>query len=833
MFGNYLIVALRNIARHKLHSFINIGGLAVGLACAILIILFVRDELSYDTWLPDTQNLYRMELTILPPGRAPMSFAVVPYPMTEGLQDAIPEIRGTTRLQQEGMTLTVGDRQFVEQVDVVDPQFFDIVRLQLVAGTAASVFRQPDSVVLSQAGARKYFGDADPIGKIITTGRGGCDDSDAACKAQIVNLRVTGIVRDIPHNSQLSGDVFLPTTSAADRYSQGAKRDWLSNNGYGYLLLAPGAGPDSVVSKAGAVFDKAVTGPLHQFGIPVSGSRAYKLHLTPFTRVHLDSARWTINLTPPGSWALVYGVAAIGVLILLVACFNFMNLATARAMLRAREIALRKTLGGRRGQLVVQFLGEAVLMALLALVLALALVEILLPAFGRFLQRPIAFHYLADWRLLLVVLGTAVIAGLVSGLYPALVLSGFRPAGVLRANSSGQGGSGRLRGMLVVLQFAVSIGLGIAALVVFSQIGYARNIGLGFDRESVLIVGGGGRVTADGHGSFVQTLRANPGIQAIGMASYMPFDSGESNVTVQVPGRPDKLIINHIEISPNLPEVLGMRLVAGRLLSDARADDRMDVRAVYANGHINATPQNEGHNILVNQAAAARMGFTPQDAVGKTVLMMQNHVRIAGVLADANFRGARELIRPVIFDYDPKLSLSLALRLRPGSVPETLAFIDKSWRAFSPIAGIQRRFLDESFDKLYQADQRQGTMFGVFVVVAVVIACLGLFGLAAFTAGRRTREIGIRKAFGARDRDVLRLLLWQFSIPVLLANLLAWPIAWYYLHRWLEGFAYHISLTPLYFAVVGAAALLIAWATVLTHALRVARANPIHALRHE
>jgi putative ABC transport system permease protein len=753
--------------------------------------------------------------------------------MTEGLQDAIPEIKGTTRLQQEGMTLTVGDRQFVEPVDVVDPQFFDIVRLQLIAGTPASVFRQPDSVVLSQTGARKYFGSADPIGKIITTGRGGCDDGDAACKAQIINLRVTGIVRDIPHNSQLSGDVFVPTTSAADRYSQGSKRDWLSNNGYGYLLLAPGADPQGVIAKAAGVFDRLVTGPVHQFGFAISGSQAYKLHLTPFRRVHLDSAAWSFNMTPAGSWALVYGVAAVGVLILLVACFNFMNLATARAMLRAREIALRKTMGGRRGQLVVQFLGEAVLMALLALLIALALVEVLLPLFGNFLQRPIAFHYVSDLPLLLFILAVTIVAGLVSGLYPALVLSGFRPAGVLRANSSGQGGSGWLRGTLVVLQFAVSIGLGIAALVVFSQIGYARNIGLGFDRESVLIVGGGGRVTADGRGSFVQTLRANPGIQAIGMASYMPFDSGESNVTVQVPGRPDKLLINHIETSPNLPEVLGMRLLAGRLLSDARADDRMDVRAIYAGGRVNATPQNEGHNILVNQSAAARMGFTPQEAVGKTVLLMQNHVHIAGVLADANFRGARELIRPVIFDYDPNMSLNLALRLRPGSVPETLAFIDKSWRAFSPIAGVQRHFLDESFDKLYQADQRQGTMFGAFVVVAVVIACLGLFGLAAFTAGRRTREIGIRKVFGARDRDVLRLLLWQFSIPVLLANLIAWPIAWYYLHRWLEGFAYRIALNPLYFAAIGIAALLIAWATVFAHALRVARANPIQALRYE
>jgi putative ABC transport system permease protein len=833
MFRNYIITAFRSMARHKLHSFINIAGLAVGLACAILIILFVRDELSYDSWLPGTQNLYRMELTILVPGRAPMPFAMVPYPMPQALADEIPDVTGMTKLQAEGMTLTIGDRQFIEQADVVDPNFFKIVRLQLISGDPETVFRQPESAVISQSYARKYFGTADPIGKIITTGRGGCADSDLACKAQIVSLKVTGVVRDIPHNSQLAGDVFLPTTSIADRYSQDNKRNWLSNNGYGYLTLAPDADPQRVVAKAAAVFDRAITGQLHQFGIPITGSQAYKLHLTPFTGVHLDSGQWMLNLTPPGSWTTVYGVGVIGLLIMLVACFNFMNLATARAMLRSREIALRKTLGAHRMQLVVQFLGEAVLMALLALLLALALVEVLLPVFDNFLQRPIAIHYLADWPLGLLFLTVAVAAGLIGGIYPAIVLSGFRPASVLRASNAGQAGSGRLRGILVVLQFSVSIGLGIAALVVFSQISYARNIGLGFNRDNILIVSGGGRVTADGRDSFVQTLRAYPGILGIGMSDRMPFDNGQSNAVVKVPGQSASFLINTIEISPDFPQILGMRLVAGRLLSQARADDAMDSRSAFAGGHFNLTPQNEGHNILVNQAAAARLGFKPQEAVGKTVIMMQNHVHIVGVLADANFHGARELISPAVYDYDPSATLTLALRLRPGTIPQTLAFIDKSWHAFSPITAIQRRFLDESFDKLYQADQRQGTMFGIFVAVAISIACLGLFGLAAFTAGRRTKEIGIRKVFGARTRDVVLLLLWQFSIPILLANLIAWPLAWYYLHGWLQGFAYRIALNPIYFAGIGFAALLVAWATILGHALRVARANPVHALRYE
>jgi len=711
---------------------------------------------------------------------------------------------------------------------VVDPGFFQIVKLNLIAGDPEQVLRQPESIVLSQSAARKYFGNADPLGKTISTGRGDCADADTACKDSTVSLTVTGIIRDIPHNSQLTGEFFFPNTSLADRYTQSNKESWFSQNGYGYLVLAPGADPQAVIAKAAPLLNRALTGDLHKFGINLSGEQAYLLHLTPFQKVHLDSSRWLFNMTPPGSFATVYGVAAIGLLILLVACFNFMNLATASALLRAREIALRKTMGARRGQLVMQFLGEAVLMALLALLLALAIGEMLLPMFDNFLQRPIAFDYSADWPLLLLLVAIAVAAGLVSGSYPALVLSSFRSAAVLRANTAGQAGSGRLRAILVVLQFAVSIGLGIAALVVFSQISFARNVDLGLQRDNVLIVGGGGRVTGDGHQGFVQELRSQPGVLALGTDNIEPFDSGQSMVNVTVPGQPDVVLLNQINESPDMPAVYGMKLIAGRLLSDERADDKM-----YFKGFLQADARNEGHNVLINEAAAARLGFTPQQAVGKNVLFGNNHANIVGVLADAKFGGAREPVKPSAFLYFPELPAQIALRVRGDMIPQTLSFIDKSWHSFAPNAALQRHFLDDSFDKLYRADERQGTMFGIFVAIAICIACLGLFGLAAFTAGRRTKEIGIRKVFGASTRDVVFLLIWQFSIPVLIANAIAWPLAWYYLRGWLEGFAYRIALSPLYFAGVGAAALVIAWITIFAHAWRVARANPINALRYE
>jgi putative ABC transport system permease protein len=827
MFRNYLVTALRNILRHKLYSFINIGGLAVGLACVIFVLLFIRDELSYDKWIPDTENLYRLELAIQLPGRDPLTSSTIPFPMPAEMRNEIPDVTAMTRIYNNySMTLMVGDRQFRQRIDSVDPNFFGIIRLPLVKGEPTRVFADPQSLVLSESAARKYFGDADPIGKIISTAAN-CDITDTACMGRMVSLKVTGVVRDIPYNSQLDGDVFLPNTSIADRNSQDMKHSWHTESGHGYVRLAPGVDPRTVIAKMAPLLDRAVTGELSASGVALKGSQAYMVHLTPIRDVHLNSQRWTGNMTSAGSWTTLYGVGIVGVLILLVACFNFMNLATARALLRAREIALRKTHGARRGQLVAQFLGEAVLMALLSLVLATALVEILQPSFSRFFQHPVGLHYASDWPLLLVLVGVTIAAGLVSGSYPALVLSGFRPAMVLRTNNSGQVGSGRLRTSLVVLQFAVSIALGIAATVVFSQINFARNIDLGFRKDNVLVVDGVGLLSIGGQESFIQRLRSDPDILDVATIGALPFDSSRWSGTMQLAGHPEFVDLNERVIGTNAVQFLGMKPVAGRLLSDKRAQDQVD------SADFSAVPANDGRNILIDQAGAARLGLTAQQALGQTIINGKIHLQIVGVLADAKFDGAREPTRPSIYFYDPKYTGYAIIRVRPNAVPQTVAFVDRAWHDFAPTKAVSRFFLDDNFGKLYQADERQGQMFGVFVAVAVFIACLGLFGLAAFTAGRRTREIGIRKVFGARTRDLVFLLLWQFSIPVLIANAVAWPVAWYYLHGWLQGFAYHISLSPLYFLGAGAVAMLIAWVTVFTHARKVAGANPICALRYE
>src|ERR1041385_7618958 len=342
MFRNYLVTALRNIARHKLYSFINMAGLAVGLACVIFVLLFIRDELSYDKWIPGTQNLYRVEVAVYVPGREPRAMASVPFAMPAAMRDEIPEVTGMTRFNPETMTLMAGDRQFLEHVTAVDPDFFQIIKLPLLQGNPSRVFRDPQSLVLSESAARKYFGTTDVIGKIIAT-TANCEIADTACLSRMVSLKVTGVMRDVPYNTQFDGDMFLPNTSIVDRNSKRAKLSWHTENGSGYVRLAPGADPHAVIAKMAPILDRNVTGEVTASGKPLRGSQSYTVHLTPFTDVHLNSERWRFNLKPPGSSTTVYGVGIVGILILFVACFNFMNLATARALLRARAITLRKT----------------------------------------------------------------------------------------------------------------------------------------------------------------------------------------------------------------------------------------------------------------------------------------------------------------------------------------------------------------------------------------------------------------------------------------------------------------------------------------------------------
>ena len=808
MFRNYLVTALRNFTRHKLYSFINIVGLAVGLACVILIILFIRDELSYDSWLPRTDNLYRMEMTYRFPSRPPEGTAGGPYPLAPVMKIGIPEIHDITRLLHEPMTIKAGDRQFSEAPVAVDPNFFEVVPLPLVRGNPAAVLANPESVVLSESMARKYFGDADPIGKTLLL-------------HGTHLLTVTGIMRDLPHNTQLDAQIFFPMKSKAE--SWGYKDEWFGGDTFIYFRLLPGADPQAVVNKTEALLDKnADMSVLLKMRVPAH--QVIETHLTKFSDVHMNP--FPFDVKPGGSWTTVYGFGVIAALILLIACFNFMNLATARAMLRAREVGLRKVMGAKRRQLIAQFLGESVLTAFIALLIALAGVEVLLPAFGGFLDRPITLSYVTDWQRILSLLGIAAVAGILGGLYPALVISGFRPATTLKTNSSGASGPGWLRVSLVVLQFAISIGLGIAALTVHSQIRYAQNMDLGFDRDNVVLLRGADHLNDATRRSMTEALARDPDIAGAAQSSAAPFrEGGYSGGIVTLPGSPQQYDLRNITADRAFFQVYNIPLLAGRYLTDRPVD---------------ITPPHDPNvksvryfNALINEAAAKNFGFTPRSAVGKVLTGGLARLTIVGVVRDAKYGATRDAVEPIYYLNRPSEAQLISVRVKPGHATEAVASIERIWHQFAPTEAVDLHFLDDSFDKLFASDREEASMFGLFVGIAIFIACLGLFGLAAFTAERRTKEIGIRKTFGARTRDIVRLLLWQFSIPVLIANVIAWPVAYYYLHTWLESYAYRISLNPLYFAAAGFAALAIAWVTVAGHALRVARANPVHALRYE
>ena len=836
MLQHYLKMATRSFFHHKLYSFINIAGLSVALACAILILLFVRDQLSYDAWIPGTQNLYRLAVTFLPPGSAPLATGQCPFPVLTAAGEKIPQVKAVVHVVPEQMTVMTERLEANQQVTFVDANLFRVLKLPLLEGDPAHVLAQPESVVLSESMARKYFGGADPLGKTLRVSGmliDLCAPHDTTCYGATHTLTVTGVLKDLPHNTQLQADFLVPNGSLADELKPSEKEGmWDGTLGdYGYVQLESGAHPAAVLSALKPILDSGIEPG--GAGGDIRGSQIQRYRLIPFRDAHLgiDGEQFG-GMRPGGSRETVYGFAVIALLIVLVAGSNFMNLATARATLRAQEIGLRKVAGARRGQIAMQVLSEATLTALVAFALAFSLVEILLPAYDRFIGEPIRLHYPGDMRLLAAMVGGAVAIGLLSGIYPALVLSGFRPAASLKSRGGAHTGSGLLRSALVIGQFAVSIALGVAAIVVFRQISYARGLDPGFVRDDIVVLKSLANVSPEGRERLARLVSAGPGIQATALSDVVPFDRFFTESVVLWSGRATEGVGTRlIHSGRSFASLYGMRLRAGRWLP-ARDADQASANA------------SEPVSVLISVTAARQLGYSPEAAVDQILSVrgpgapqsthsQSPRFRVLGVLDDAMINGVREPPQPTMFLPADRGAEFLSVRVRAGELPQALAFIDRVWRSLAPSVALQRYFLTESYNEQFAAVEKQGTMFAVFVAVAILIGCLGLFGLAVFTAERRTKEIGIRKVSGARARDIVWLMLWRISLPVLAANVIAWPIAYYYLHRWLEGYAYRISLDPQYFLAAGAGALLIAWATVYGNTLLLARTSPLRALRYE
>jgi putative ABC transport system permease protein len=794
-----------------------------------MILLYVRYELSYDKWIPGSERSYQVQAvnTDLETGAVTRE-QMTAFPVGLALAKDLPQIEAASRaIPSSEIELRDGEANEVP-VLMVDTPFLTILPLPFLHGDPATALEGMDAIVLTEQEAIKRFGRSDVVGQLITVSR---SEGKAV-------LRVTGVIRDLPSNTHL--DIGLVTRFNAVKFSEYVDQ-WGLIGGYNYVKLRPGADLASIHAQLPAWEKRNI--PAENVGnVRRSPGDPRDWYLTPVADVHLGEAQDSA-MTPGNDPRTIVTFVIIAALILGMACVNFTNLATARASQRAREVALRKVLGATRSNLVFQFMGESMLLATISMLFALALVETALPLLSAFLEANLALDYFGANGIFLPVLGLVLLVGGAGGLYPAVYLSRFQPARVLKANRSGSDTdrSGQLRNLLVVGQFAVSIGLIICTLIVYLQTDHARTTDAGYNREGLLQVAGIDRKKVSSlRDTLVQQMRAVEGVRSLTLTNTTIGTGGNTLATdAQVPGRPEPVRIETYAIDPTFASTIGARLLAGRTLSEAHALDEAtfpeEDDPAFARGLVA-----RGMNIIVNRTAAERLGFrTPQGAIGRQIglaLVSDEYglvpATIVGVISDVRFRSLRDPVEPTFYRFDKTGDDKLLLRYegQPNAVRERVAAV---WRLLLPDVPFDADFADEAVAEMYQSDQQRAQIFGGFSLLAVVIACLGLFGLAAFAADRRTKEIGIRKVLGATVRDIVQLLAWQFSKPVILANIIAWPVAWWVMRDWLNGFDARIPLGPGPFFLAGLIALAIAIGTVAGHALRVARLNPIHALRYE
>ena len=814
----YLItVAVRAISANKMFSIINIGGLAIGLAACLMIFLFVHDELSYDQWIADADRIFQLQTTFENPGNEPMLFSRTMPMAGPALEKYFPnEIESSFRLRREEVVLRKGDFAAREQVSYVDPEFINFFNLMMTAGAIDGVFSENTKIVISDVMALKYFGDQSPLGQIVLV-----DDE--------TSYEIVGVFENFPHNSHLSFDFIAMFDMGRYHWMEGL---WTSVTVYTYVKFANVSMvelveanlPDFIASqgiRAGSMTDFVA-------------EEIIRLNFLNVRDIHLQNDK-SRPLKAGGNYHAVISFSLVALLILVLAVINFTNLAGARALRRIKEMALHKIVGASRIRLISQLIVEAVLMAILAFTIALVLVELVLPTYNEFVGKQLTLFLLDNIPLLILMTGIVVFIGLVAGTYPATMVSRYRPINFLRNDSAGRTGGHRLRQFLVTFQFSVSIALIISTIVINNQVGFARDLDFGFSKKNRVSL----RNIDDFPGDettvrvLMQELLAIPGIVQTGTGSDTLPMRRLTTLDVIPDGSRISTNVDQTYVGGNYFDVFDVKVLGGRVFSEAFTDDFL---VVPEDQSIAAT-----RNMVVNESFLRTTGIEGiEAAIGRqfTSLGYIDNNRplistIIGVVPDMKMRSVRELTRPKVFYTSATLHTVLFLKLKSDDLTVTLSEIDRVWQNVVPTIPINRSFVEDDFDALYAFDEARGDVFAIFSLFAVFVACLGLFGLATFEAEHRTKEIGIRKVLGARIRDILFLLSWKFVTPVLVANLVAWPVAYYFSRGWLEEFAYRIDLGLMPFVSAAVLAICVAWATVGIQAYRVARANPIYALRNE
>jgi len=808
---HYLSFAIRMLRRSRLYSAITIGGLALALASCILMLLFIRHEVGYDDWLPGVDNLVRVHLRLSSPGQAAYITARALAPLKDELANDL-DIAAIARLVPlEHLAIEQDGRTVDAAIMACDPSVFEVLELPVVRGQR--VLAEPTTALVTEQAARTYFGTADPIGKTLTIHG-----------PRTTVIRIVGVLRDLPSQTHLA----LGIVTRIDVFDEPSYRaqlgSWHNVFAYTYLRLRPGADRSRVEHRIAAVLASRV--PDIQAGeTRISGRDLFSPVLIPVTDLHLHDTSNEAEMRPRGDATTLYAIAGVGALLLLIAAGNFLNLATARAARRAREIAIRKAAGAEPRDIIVQYLGEAVLVVVLALVLALVLVELALPWFEQLSGRELAPPY--DPGLLAALVAGTVTLGLVSGIYPAIVLSRYQPARVMNQNQpSVASGSGRLRAVLVFAQFAAAIALAIGTMVVYRQTRYAADASIGFAKHDRLVIQGISGAARSNIRTWVEQAQRIPGVGAITLTSEAPGDGGGRNTIVEVPGHPESSgMWRAMYVDAEFFAASRIVPIAGRGFSRAVATDDSSVEPV---------PGREA-GVVINEAAVRRLGLATADqAVGRDLQVgvrvgRNAPFRVIGVVPDIQFQSIRQAVEPTVFVENANWFATAIVELGAGPAPRRA--LESLWIGMFADHPFRAELLETAVDAQYRNERRLAAILTAAAVLALAVACLGLYGLSSFITESRRKEIAIRKVLGASTLDVIRLLAWQLARPVALACVIAAPVAYLASERWLGQFAYRISVGPAWIAGTIATALAIAAGTVAIQGVRSARATPIDALR--
>lgn len=810
MIKNHFKIAWRNLMKYKFISFINLFGLTIGLTCCLLILTYILNELSYDKYNKNANQVYRVTRTFYNGnGDATLNLSAVAPPFGYYLPTDFPEIQKMTRLLDNGTTALRYKDKLINEPNVyfADENLFDVFTVDVLKGNPETALKEPFSVMLTEETAKKYFGNEDPINKVIRANNQ-------------FDVKVTGIYKAFPANAHIHPNILVSFNTLKDSVVYGEENlrtNWGNNSFFTYIMLPKNYNIENMKARFPAFLNKHMDG---QYG-PNKPSKFTSLDLQKLTDIHLYS-HTDYEAEPNGDINRVYIFSAIALFILLIACINYMNLSTARSALRAKEIGIRKVVGARRRELITQFLSESVLITWVAIFIASGLLYITLPWLNKVSEQNLSVSILMKWQVLVPLFSSPFVIGIISGIYPALFMSSFQPVKTLKGLFKMRRSSISFRKVLVVTQFAISIILIITTAIVFQQLRYIQNASLGYNKAHVLTLPYSSALNNQ-YESFRNTLLQNSNIKDVGRSSRIPTGRLLDGMGASVPGSdslvPVKADIRYVAADYDFIPTYGIQMSAGRNFA---RDYSMDTS-----------------NFIINEAAVKAIGWkSAQQAVGKNFKYGNISGHIIGVMRDFHFESLHQQIAPLVFmmPYVPAGQTYynyISIKISSQNIAPALLTIKNTWQKFLPEFPYQYTFLDENFAKLYDAEQQQEIIFTTFACIAIFIACLGLFGLSAFAISQRIKEIGVRKVLGANTSTIFTLLSKEFLKLVLIATIIAFPVAWYAMNSWLQSFAYRIHIQWWVFLFAALAALFIALLTVSFQAIKAAIANPVKSLRTE